>query len=67
MQNFKLNREIAHLAVLQRIELCSSILKKIRKLLGRYFFTNILSKYFINPVQISKNYHQLMILNFNII
>ena len=60
MQNLKLNREIAHLAILQRIELCSPTLKKLRKLLGRYFFTNILSKYFINPVQISKNYHQLM-------
>ena len=40
MQNFKLNREIAHLAVLQRIELCGPNLKKLRKLLGRYFFSN---------------------------
>ena len=60
MQNFKLNRKTAHLAVLQRIELCGPHLKKLRKLLGRYFFSIFLSKYFINPDQISKNYLDLM-------
>ena len=54
MQNFKLNRQIAHLAVLQRIELCGPNLKRLRKLLGRYFFLQFLSKYFINPSKISK-------------
>ena len=60
MQNFKLNREIAQLAVLQRTELCEPSLKKLRKLLGRYFFSVFLSKYFINPVRISKTYLDLM-------
>ena len=60
MQNFILNREIAQLAVLQRIELCGPILKKLRKLLGRYFFSVILSKYLIDPVRISKSYLDLM-------
>lgn len=60
MQNFKLNRQIAHLAVLQRIELCGPNLKRFRKLLGRYFFSVFLSKYFIDIDQISKNYFNLM-------
>ena len=60
MQNFILNREIAQLAVLQRIELCGPILKKLRKLFGRYFFSIFLSKYLINPVRISKSYLNLM-------
>ena len=60
MQNFILNRKIAQLAVLQRIELCGPILKKLRKLFGRYFFSIFLSKYLINPVRISKSYLDLM-------
>ena len=60
MQNFILNRKIAQLAVLQRIELCEPGLKKLRKLLGRYFFSTFLSKYFINPIKISKSYLDLM-------
>ena len=39
MQNLKLNREIAHLAVLQRIELCGPILKNLRKFLVDIFFS----------------------------
>ena len=54
MQSFKLDRDIAHLAVLQRIELTSPFLKKLRKIFGRYFFTQFLSKYLINPNKISK-------------
>ena len=60
MQNFILNREIAQLAVLQRIELCEPSLKKMRKFLGRYLFSSFLSKYLINPVKISKSYFDLM-------
>ena len=60
MQNFKLNRETAHLAVLQRTELIGRNLKKLRKLFGRYLFTVFFSKYFINPNKISKNYYDLM-------
>tara|TARA_B100001057_G_C22776102_1_gene921637 strand:+ start:641 stop:1327 length:687 start_codon:yes stop_codon:yes gene_type:complete len=60
MQNFILNRKIAQLAVLQRIELCEPSLKKMRKFLGRYLFSSFLSKYLINPVKISKSYFDLM-------
>ena len=67
MQNFKLNRATAHLAVLQRTELCGPLLKKFRKLLGRYLFSNFLSKYFINPSEISNNYQNLMEKEFNLI
>ena len=67
MQNFKLNREIAHLAVLQRIELCGPNLKRLRKLFGRYFFSVFLSKYFINLDLISQNYYNLMYKEFLLI
>tara|TARA_Y100000768_G_C23777618_1_gene586406 strand:+ start:50 stop:733 length:684 start_codon:yes stop_codon:yes gene_type:complete len=60
MQNFNLNRDIAQLAVLQRIELLGNLQKRFRKIFGRYFFSVFLSKYFINPNEISKNYFNLM-------
>ena len=60
MQNFNLNRRLAQLAILQRIELSGPVLKKIRKIFGRYFFSKFASKYFINPSKISKNYYELM-------
>ena len=40
MEEIKINRDIAHLAVLQRIELIDPGLKIVRKLLGRYLFSN---------------------------
>ena len=49
-------RKVAQLILLQRIELAGSKLAKIRKLFGRYFFTNIVAKYFINPDFIIKKY-----------
>ena len=67
MQNFKLNRDIAQLAVLQRIELSGKLLKRLRKVFGRYFYSAFLSKYCINPVQISKNYLNLMEREFSLI
>ena len=39
MKKIYLNRDIARLIALQRIELLGPILKKIRKLFGRYYFT----------------------------
>ena len=67
MQSFKLDRDIAHLAVLQRIELSSAFLKKLRKIFGRYIFSAFLSKYLINPNEISKNYLNLMNKEFSLI
>ena len=67
MQNFNLNRDIAQLAVLQRIELLGNLQKRFRKIFGRYFFSVFLSKYFINPNEISKNYFNLMKTEFTLI
>ena len=60
MDVFRLNRDIAQLAVLQRIELADINLKRIRKLFGRYMFSNFFSKYFINVSTIGRNYYKLM-------
>ena len=60
MESFKLDRNLAHLAVLQRIELTSPFQKKVRKLLGRYLFSKFFSKYMINTDKISKGYFKVM-------
>ena len=56
-----INRKIAQLILLQRIELAGPLLKKIRKLFGRKFFTNFVSKYFIAPNLIGRKYINLMV------
>ena len=48
MKSLILNRKLAQLALLQRIELADYKLKKIRKFFGRYLFSKFFSKYFIN-------------------
>ena len=60
MEVFKVNRKIAQLIILQRIELASPFLKRLRKLFGRYIFSNFLSKYFINISEIGHKYYLLM-------
>ena len=64
MQSFLLNRDIARLAVLQRIELADPLLKKIRKVFGRYLFSNFFSKYLISIKTISDNYFKIMELEY---
>ena len=56
MNKIYLNRDIARLILLQRIELLGPIQKKVRKLFGRYFFTNFAAKYFIFSSVIGKKY-----------
>ncbi|MDB4157528.1 hypothetical protein N9586_01215 [Candidatus Pelagibacter sp.] len=53
-------RKVAQLILLQRIELAGPKLAKIRKLFGRYFFTNFVAKYFIKPNFIITEYLRLM-------
>ena len=65
MKNFLLNRDIARLAILQRIELADPFLKKIRKIFGRYLFSNFFSKYFVNIKVISNNYLKIMEAEYN--
>ena len=60
MKSFYLPNKAARLVILQRIELISPFLKKIRKLLGRNFFTNIVTKYFLNSKQIGIKYYEAM-------
>ncbi len=45
---------------MQRIELIGSFLKKIRKVFGRNFFTNTITKYFLNSKQIGIKYYEAM-------
>ena len=57
---FYINRKEARIVVLQRIELINNLLKKIRKMLGRYFFTNVITRYFLSPTEIGKAYYKDM-------
>tara|TARA_B110001452_G_scaffold243096_1_gene226257 strand:+ start:341 stop:1033 length:693 start_codon:yes stop_codon:yes gene_type:complete len=60
MSKFRLEKKTARLIVLQRIELISPLLKKIRKLFGRYLFSSFITKYFLNKKSIEKKYYSLM-------
>ena len=60
MENFELDRKLAHLAVLQRTELINTKLKKVRKIFGRYLFSNFFSKYLINVNHLSYKYFDIM-------
>ena len=57
---FYVNKKEARLIVLQRIELCSNSLKKIRKLFGRYLFSNFITKFFLNSETIGISYYDRM-------
>ena len=61
MNFLNLNRKLAQLALLQRIELADKKLIKKRKIFGRYLFSKIFSKYFINPKKISEGYTKIMV------
>ena len=67
IKNIHLNRDIAQLILLQRIELLSPFLKRIRKILGRYFFTNFASKYFISPKLIGAKYLESMLSEYSLL
>ena len=60
MNSFSLTRQTARLIILQRIELLGPVSKKIRKILGRYLFTNFITKYFFNPKKIGDEYFKIM-------
>ena len=64
MEHFNLPKNGARLIVLQRIELTSPLLKKIRKLFGRYIFSSFITRYFLKPNFIGKNYYQIMLKEF---
>jgi hypothetical protein len=60
MSKFHLDNKTARLVVLQRIELASILLKKIRKLFGRYIFGNYILRFFLDKKLIEKKYYLLM-------
>ena len=60
MEDLKIKRDMAQLAILQRIELANKFLMKVRKLFGRYLFSKIFSKFLINKKQVSKQYLELI-------
>jgi len=64
VQYFNLPKNTARLIVLQRIELTSPFQAKLRKLFGRYLFSSFITKYFLNPKYIGKEYYQLMLKEF---
>jgi hypothetical protein len=59
------NNEIARLVILQRIELATPLLAKIRKLFGRYLFTNFFTKFLIPKNQINLHYYNRMLEEYN--
>ena len=60
MNNFILTRQAARLAVLQRIELAGNFLIRVRKLFGRYIFSNLITRFFLNTNEIGKKYYEVM-------
>ena len=60
MTNFSLTKETARLILLQRIQFSEPIQKIIRKLFGRYLFTNFFAKFFINTKTISEKYEAMV-------
>jgi len=57
---FNVSDNEARLIVLQRIELCSDFLIKVRKLFGRYIFSNFITKFFLDSETIGKSYYDRM-------
>ena len=60
MDRFKVNNKSSQLIVLQRIEIAGFFLKKLRKVLGRYFFTNFISRFFLSKSNVGKRYFEIM-------
>ena len=67
MDNFIVSKKAARLIVLQRIELISSSLKKIRKIFGRFIFSSFITKFFLNEKLIGESYHNIMLNEFSTI
>ena len=60
MSIFHLNKKMARLIVLQRIELLGPFQKRIRKLFGRYLFGNFFSKFIFNTEEVGALYFDIM-------
>ena len=67
MDKFIVSKKAARLIVLQRIELISSSLKRIRKIFGRFLFSSFITKFFLNEKLIGESYHNIMLNEFSTI
>jgi SAM-dependent methyltransferase len=67
VDNFIVSKKAARLIVLQRIELISSSLKKVRKIFGRFIFSSFITKFFLNEKLIGESYHNIMLNEFSTI
>ena len=65
MKSFIIPKRAARLIVLQRIELISSFLAKIRKLFGRFLFSNFVTKYFLDINLVRHKYYEVMLKEFS--
>jgi hypothetical protein len=59
------DNKIARLVILQRIELATPSLVKIRKLFGRYLFTNFFTKFLLPKHTINHQYYNRMLEEYN--
>jgi len=64
VDKFEVTKKSSQLIVLQRIEIANSLLLKLRKIFGRYVFTNFLAKYFISSSDVGKKYYEIMLREF---
>jgi hypothetical protein len=64
VEKFEITKKSSRLIVLQRIEIANSLLLKLRKIFGRYVFTNFLTKYFISSSDVGKKYYEIMLREF---
>ena len=65
LKNFSIDKNMAKLILFQRTELLSNFQKKIRKIFGRYLFTNFMLEYFLNIKKIESIYYNKMLEEFN--
>ena len=65
LKNFSIDKNMAELILFQRIELLNGFQKKIRKIFGRYLFTNFMIKYFLNIKKIESIYYNKILEEFN--
>ena len=59
--SFLLPNNAARIIILQRIELASPFIKKVRKIFGRYLFSNFITKYFLNSKDVARDYYIAMV------
>ena len=55
---FKVNNSIARIILFQRNEILNKTQKKLRKILGRYLFTQLISR-FVNKEKVAKKYYMI--------